>query len=373
MSIVFDSLTTSEAKIKIIGVGGCGGNAIDTMTSTGIEGVEFIAVNTDKQDLANSLAIFKLQIGSKLTKGLGSGGNPEIGRSAAIEDQESLREIINGSDLLFITAGMGGGTGTGAAPYIAKLAKEKNILTIGVATLPFIYEGKIRRQQAEKGIEEFKKYVDTLIIIPNERVLDIIQDEDCCEGFKKVDQIIVEAVRGVSDLINKPGHMNLDFADIKSSIAKNKGVEALVGTGFSFGENKVKNAIKEAVKSPFLENLNIYDAKNIIINVTISNRNTQMTEVISGLSYLKEVSNPNADIKTGVVFDESLGSEAKVTIFAVGFKRDSYTDSLEENKNVDEDLLISINKKDERLDDFDNQPFVSEDIINIPSFLRKRN
>lgn len=327
MSIEFDSDTQPlyGAVIKVIGVGGGGGNALDTMIESDFTGVEFIAANTDKQALANNKASVRVQLGRKLTNGLGAGGKPEIGRSAAEEDTESLRSLLNGADMVFVTAGMGGGTGTGAAPVIAKISRDMNILTVAVVTTPFFVEGVKRQRQAETGLDELRKFVDTLIIIPNERLLDIVGQESLEESFKKVDGVLLQAVKGVSDLINRTGQMNLDFADIKSVMKNSKGV-ALVGIGSGSGEDRAKKAARAAITSPLLGNLKIDGATGLIVNIT-SGSNISLKEIIDAVSYIKDAAGGNADVKMGVVRDESLANEVKMTVVATGITINNYEET----------------------------------------------
>jgi len=304
------------ASIKVLGAGGGGGNAINTMIAAGFTGVTFIAANTDKQALASNSASIKIQLGKELTSGLGAGGNPDVGRSAALEDAEAIRSSLDGSDMIFITAGMGGGTGTGAAPVIAGVAREMGILTVAVVTTPFFVEGVKRQRQAEFGIEELRKYVDTLIIIPNERLLNIVGSESLEDSFKKVDNVLLQAVRGVSDLINKTGQMNLDFADIKSVMKNSKGV-AIVGIGSAAGDNRAIKAAKAAITSPLLGNMKIEGATGLIVNITAGS-NIALKEIIDAVTYIKECAGGNADVKMGVVKDESLANEVRMTVVATG-------------------------------------------------------
>lgn len=304
------------ANIKVLGAGGGGGNAINTMIASGFTGVTFIAANTDKQALASNSASIKIQLGKELTSGLGAGGNPDVGKSAALEDVESVKNALNGSDMIFITAGMGGGTGTGAAPVIASIAREMGILTVAVVTTPFFVEGVKRQRQAEFGLEELRKYVDTLIIIPNERLLNIVGQESLEDSFKKVDNVLLQAVRGVSDLINKTGQMNLDFADIKSVMKNSKGV-AIVGIGSAAGDDRAKKAAKAAITSPLLGNLKIEGATGLIVNITAGS-NIALKEIIDAVTYIKECAGGAADVKMGVVKDESLANEVRMTVVATG-------------------------------------------------------
>ena len=313
-----DNGVTVGARIKVVGVGGGGGNAISTMIASGLSGVEFVVANTDKQCLEKSKAPFKIQIGERTTKGLGAGGNPEIGREAAIEDEEMIRAVLDGADMIFITAGMGGGTGTGAAPIIAKIARDIGALTVGVVTKPFLFEGKKRQKQAEVGLEEIKKYVDTLITIPNERVKSIIDSNTTLiDAFKKVDNVLLHAVKGISDLINKSGYINLDFADIKSVMKNNRGV-ALVGLGSGTGEDKARKASNQAMTSPLLGNIRIESATGLILNITIG-ANVPMEDVMKAATYITDAVGEDAEVKFGVVTDEDMGDEMRMTVVATGF------------------------------------------------------
>ncbi|MEI6092121.1 MAG: cell division protein FtsZ [bacterium] len=313
-----DSKVNVGARIKVVGVGGGGSNAITTMISSGLSGVEFVVANTDKQSLERSKAPFKIQLGERTTRGLGAGGNPEIGKASAIEDEDMIRAVLEDADMIFITAGMGGGTGTGAAPIIAKIARDLGALTVGVVTKPFLFEGKKRQKQAEVGLEEIRKYVDTLITIPNERIRAIIgRETSFVDAFKKVDEVLLHSVRGISDLINKSGYINLDFADIKSIMKNNRGV-ALVGLGSGTGEDKAKKAANQAMTSPLLGNIKIDGATGLILNITIG-PNMPMEDVMKGASYITQAAGENADVKFGVVTDDDMGDEIRMTVVATGF------------------------------------------------------
>lgn len=305
------------AKIKVIGVGGAGGNAVNTMIAAGLVGVDFIVANTDAQALAASKAPVKLQLGEQLTKGLGAGGIPEIGRKAAIEDSDKIRELVEGADMTFVTAGMGGGTGTGAAPVVAKIAKETGSLTVAVVTKPFIFEGKPRMRQAEEGVRELKTSVDTLITIPNQRLLAISsRTTSILETFKKADDVLLQAVRGISDLITTPGLINLDFMDVKT-IMSEMGM-ALMGAATARGENKAVEAAKQAISSPLLEDLSIQGARGILINIT-GGPSMSLHEVSEAASLIQEEADEEANIIFGAVVDESLEDEIRITVIATGF------------------------------------------------------
>ncbi len=306
-----------NARIKVIGIGGGGGNAINRMIETGIEGVEFIAVNTDLQALNNNKAPIKLQIGNNLTKGLGSGGRPDIGKQAAIEDAEKLREIVQGADMVFLTTGLGGGTGTGAAPILANLASEMDILVIAIVTLPFEFEGKVRAKQAEDGLKELQTAVDTVISIPNERLIQTVNlDTSIQDAFKMADDVLRQAVQGISDLITKPGLINLDFADVKS-IMKGMGM-AFMGTGIASGENRAVDAAQRAISSPLLIDTSIEGARGVLINIT-GGKDLTLHEVSKSSQLIHKLAHPEANIIFGTVIDESMKDMVKVTVIATGF------------------------------------------------------
>jgi cell division protein FtsZ len=305
------------AKIKVIGVGGGGGNAVNRMIQAGIPGVEFIVANTDLQAMRNSLAPVKIQIGSKLTKGLGAGANPEVGKQAALEDTDRILEILSGSDMIFITTGMGGGTGTGAAPIIASLAAELGALTVAVVTKPFAFEGKRRRIQAEQGIRALRDSVDTLITIPNERLLNFVEKAtSLSDAFRIADDILRQAVQGISDLITVPGEINLDFADVKT-IMHGMGM-ALMGTGLSSGEHRAVEAAQRAISSPLLEEASIDGAKGVLINIT-GGHDMTLFEVHEAASVIQEAADDEANIIFGTVIDPKMKDEMKVTVIATGF------------------------------------------------------
>ncbi len=305
-----------SAKIKVIGVGGGGCNAVNTMIKAGLTGVEYIVANTDAQALNANLAPTKIQLGVDITKGLGAGANPEIGRKAALDEYEKLTEVIDGADMVFITAGMGGGTGTGAAPVIAKLAKELGALAVGVVTKPFMFEGKKRMRQAKEGIAVLEESVDSLITIPNQRLLAIAGESlSLVDTFKKADEVLLNAVRGISDLINNTGHINADFADVTTVMA-NKGL-ALMGTGLCSGPDRAIKAANEAISSPLLEDITIDGATGIIINVT-GNESLTMHEVNEAVTLIMEAADDEAEIIFGTVIDDTLEESVKVTVIATG-------------------------------------------------------
>jgi cell division protein FtsZ len=305
------------AKIKVIGIGGGGGNAVNTMIRSGLDGVQFIVANTDSQALEASLAHHKIQLGKELTKGLGAGADPDIGRDAALEDRHELQELLSDADMVFITAGMGGGTGTGAAAVVAQIARELGALTVAVVTKPFTFEGKRRRRHAEMGIARLREAVDTLITIPNQRLLQIATpDLSMLDAFKLADNVLVNAVRGISDIINTPGLINVDFADVKT-VMSSMG-HALMGIGYGQGPERSVQAAKQAISSPLLEDIDIEGATGILINIT-AGTNVSIMEVNNACMIIQEAAHEDANIIFGAVIDESLGEEIRITVIATGF------------------------------------------------------
>jgi len=315
--IQFDELSEQSAKIKVVGVGGAGGNALNGMIEAGLSGVEFIAVNTDAQNLENNRAPQRIQIGKDRTKGLGAGADPEVGLRAVEDDKEAIISSITGADMVFVTCGMGGGTGTGAAPVIAEVAKDLGALTVGIVTKPFPFEGKLRMRNALKGIEEMVKVVDTLIVIPNERVFSMIdKNTPAISAFKVVDSILLQATRSISDLINVHGYINLDFADIRT-IMQDKG-DALMGTGMGVGEGRATIAAEQAITSPLLDGVDIHGALGVLINVT-GGSNLSLFEINEAASIVQEAAGDDANVIFGMVIDEALSDEMRVTVIATGF------------------------------------------------------
>jgi cell division protein FtsZ len=308
-----------EAKIKVIGVGGGGGNAVNRMVSVEMGGIEFIAVNTDLQALRVSKAAVKLQIGAKLTKGLGTGGNPDIGKQSALEDTEKIIDMLEGADMVFITAGLGGGTGTGAAPVIASLAAELGALTVAVVTKPFSFEGRLRAIQAERGLVELRESVDTVITIPNDKLLETVaKDTPLWDAFLIADEVLRQGVQGIADLITVPGLINLDFADVRT-IMEGMGM-ALMGTGVASGEGRAVEAARRAIKSPLLEDLSIDGARGVLINVT-GGRSITLHEVNEALNIIHQAADPEANIIFGAVINERMEDEIKITVIATGFEK----------------------------------------------------
>jgi cell division protein FtsZ len=312
-----DESLVSSAKIKVIGVGGAGGNAVNTMISYNLRGVDFIAANTDAQALGASASPVKIQLGAEVTKGLGAGSDPDVGRQAALETRELLREHLQGADMVFITAGLGGGTGTGGSPVAAEIAKETGALTIAVVTKPFQFEGKRRNGQAEAGIAELRKTVDTLIIVPNQRLLSLAgRNISLLDAFKKADDILYHAVKGISDLIMVPGLINLDFADVKN-IMSQMGF-ALMGTGIASGENRAVEAAQRAISSPLLEDNTIQGARGVLLNIT-GGPGMTLYEIHEASSLIQGEAHEEANIIFGTVVDESMADEIRITVIATGF------------------------------------------------------
>lgn len=350
----FDVDVEQYARIKVLGVGGGGNNAVNRMVESGVRGVDFIALNTDRQALNSSKAEFKLQIGEKLTRGLGAGANPEIGAKAAEENRNEIAEILKGADMVFITAGMGGGTGTGAAPIVAEIAKELGILTVGVVTKPFSFEGPRRKKHAEQGIEELKAKVDTLVTIPNDRLLQIADKKTTMvEAFMMADEVLKQGIQGISDLIAVPNLINLDFADVKT-VMHGKGI-AHMGIGRASGENRATEAAKQAIRSPLLET-SIDGAKSVLLNIT-GGPDMGIFEVNEAADLIRAAVDKDAYIIFGAGIDENLKDEIKITVIATGFDIDKQ-------------------KLKEALDKGDGKSQAAahfEDELDIPVFLRRRD
>ena len=357
------TMMDGSATIKVIGVGGAGNNAVNRMVDSGIRGVDFIAVNTDRQTLITSKANTKIQIGEKLTRGLGAGANPDIGAQAAEESKAEIAEALRGADMVFVTAGMGGGTGTGAAPIVAAAAKEMGILTIGVVTKPFTFEGKKRLGQAERGIESLKSKVDTLVVIPNDKLLQIIDRKtSMVEAFKMADDVLRQGVQGISDLIAVPGLVNLDFADVKT-IMLNTGI-AHMGIGRASGENRAEDAAKQAIQNPLLES-SIEGAKGVIINIT-GGSDLGLHEANTAAELVQRSVDPEANIIFGAVIDESLGEDITITVIATGFEKETPITTI----GVENLVNNTWNKKINSIPT-PQETMSSQNDLDVPSFLRK--
>jgi cell division protein FtsZ len=382
-----------EALIKVVGVGGCGNNAVDYMIERNIHGVDFISVNTDLQSLKKSQANNIVQIGLHLTKGLGSGARPDAGKQAAIEDKEKLKDAIQDADMLFITAGMGGGTGTGAAPVIAEIAKELGILTVAVVTKPFSFEGK-RNQIAEEGLKELRSYVDSLIVIPNEKLMNVLgADVTFINAFSAANEVLYNSVSGISDIINHTGLINVDFSDVKTVMAEMG--SAIIGSGIFEGDNRAVKAAQLAINSPLLENIELKNAKGILVNISASS-SFKMKEYIDVMNEVKSITANDATVIVGNVIDDELENKIKVTIVATGLD-DNYISEIKDQSSISDTEVIDDNQPSDNLNtvnviekpqstesDFSNVFFdggdesnlvdsgaVSEDEYDIPSFLRR--
>lgn len=371
------------AKIKVVGVGGAGGNAISSMISEGgISGVEFIAINTDAQALLNNKAAIKIQIGETLTKGLGSGGNPEVGHNAAEESKEQIKEELSGADMVFITAGEGGGTGTGASPIVAEIAKETGALTVAVVTKPFDFEGSRRKTAAEDGIQRLKDNVDTMIIVPNQRILQIIDKKTpILDAFKKIDSVLHQGVKGIAELITIPGLINVDFADVRT-VMSNAGT-ALMGMGIGAGDKRAIAAIKQAISSPLLD-ISIEGSRGILFNV-VGGPDLSMAEVDEAASIIQKTVDPEADIIFGAAIDEKMMDQVKITLIATKFdenklrlfkfQKDAKTVATQVSTTITAPEEIITPKKEQPIpsDPIAEEDFLDEDDeFNIPAYLRKK-
>ena len=377
-----------KARILVIGVGGGGGNALNRMIEDGMTSVEFIAINTDAQDLENNNSQTKLQIGKELTKGLGAGANAEIGKKAVEENKEIIIQDIKSADMVFITAGMGGGTGTGAAPAIAKIAKEQGALTVGIITKPFAFEGPIRKKRALEGIKDMKNSCDTLLVIPNETLLEIADtNTPLQESFKLADSVLNQATKGISDLINRPGLINLDFADVRT-VMKNMG-DAIMGTGIAKGEERAVLAAQQAINSPLLQDANIKGSQGLLVNVTGPSDMT-IHELNDASSIIYEESGEDANVILGCVIDEKLTDEIHITVIATGLNNDDYHpnkihyDNTIYSTNNDvkteyinkesENNTEEINVENKNKDDDDNKDIMTfGDNLDVPAFMRNKN
>ena len=391
MLFEFDSLSEQKANLKVVGVGGAGGNAVNRMITSGMAGVDFIAINTDAQDLENNPAEHKIQIGKNLTKGLGAGANSNIGRNAAEADSEVIHNLLEGADMAFITSGMGGGTGTGAAPMIAQISRELGILTVGIVTLPFKFEGPKRYNRALEGISEMKKSCDTLIAIPNQKLLSVVDKSTTLpEAFEMADGILHQAAKGISDLINVHGMINLDFADVET-IMKNMG-EAIMGTGTAQGDERATLAAQQAISSPLLDNASIAGAQGVLVNIT-GGENITLHEIDEATSIILEEAGESANIIVGAVIDKNMTEDIQVTVISTGFNTlDKNVRPIEKiEKTVPtSDLQNLVNKplhaqkvdhlhdnskkeKSEKLffDDTKEAPEIYENRLEVPAFLRK--
>jgi cell division protein FtsZ len=369
-----------QARIKVIGVGGAGGNAINTMIASNLQGVEFIAINTDTQALETSLAPVKVQIGNSLTRGLGAGSNPQLGKEAAIEDKTAIAEVIEGADMVFITAGMGGGTGTGAGPIIAEIAKEMGAIAVAVITKPFFYEGKIRTGNADEGIKDLKKHVDTLIVIPNDRISLVVEKgTPILKSFAIANDVLKQAVQGISDIILIPGLINVDFADVRT-IIEDKG-RGVMGSGTGKGENGALEAAKKAITNPLLEEVSVDGSKGILINIT-GGLELSLNDVQEAASFVYDSAHEDVHLIFGAVLDPDIGDEVRVTVIATGFEERKEKVELPQIKKwapakrpltlkASERVLSKALKQDPDKDAVATDITSYEDQIDVPAFLRK--
>lgn len=394
VNLSFDESQVNQADIKVIGVGGGGGNAVNRMINVGVEGVQFMAANTDCQALRNARAPVKLQLGSKLTKGLGAGGNPEIGKSSALEDTEGVLEALGGADMVFVTTGLGGGTGTGAAPIIANLARELGALVVAVVTLPFAFEGRRRRMQAEEGLATLREVVDTVITIPNDKLLHTVErGTPISEAFMVCDDVLRQAVQGISDLITVPGEINLDFADVKA-VMSGMGM-ALMGTGVADGEHRAVEAAQRAISSPLLEDASIHGARGVLINIT-GGPDMSLHEISEAAQIVQEAADPEANIIFGTVIDRANDHQVKVTVIATGFmhehdrpafRHETAADPVAASVDTVDPALATENARQERFfragpgdsldfdandDGFTPNFGKMKDDLDVPAFLRKQ-
>jgi cell division protein FtsZ len=376
------------AAIKVVGIGGGGGNALNTMIEMGLEMVDFIVANTDLQALEYNSASMKMQLGVSLTKGLGAGADPEIGRQAALEDIDMMREALNGADMVFITVGLGGGTGTGGAPVVAQVARDMGILTVAVVTKPFRFEGVKRSKQAENGLKELREAVDTMIVIPNDKLLIVAEEKlSLVNAFKKADEVLYHGVKGITDLVTKPGYINLDFADVKT-IMTGMGI-ALMGTGTATGENRAMAAAEKAISSPLLEDYSIKGAKGILLNLT-GGPDMALFEVNEAAELIQNEADPEANIIFGAVIDDTYKDEMKVTVIATGFDKGSELQEIGKQRKKVYSLDVKGGNLDRpaferrkemmRLEPEEDIGVVDDDIdieeieeLDIPAFLRKRS
>jgi cell division protein FtsZ len=362
-----DEPPITGARIKVIGIGGGGSNAVNRMMEAGIEGIEFVVANTDLQALKKSKAPIKIQLGSRLTKGLGAGADPAMGRNAALEDTDKIIEVLEGADMVFVTTGLGGGTGTGAAPIIASLATELNALTVAVVTKPFHFEGRRRMQQAEQGLRELQECVDTVITIPNERLLHTVdRSASLADSFRVCDDVLRQAVQGISDLITVPGLINLDFADVKT-IMSGMGM-ALMGAGRASGENRAVEATQQAISSPLLEEATIQGARGVLINIT-GGQDLTLFEVNAASSIIREAADEDANIIFGAVIDESLHGEMRITVIATGFGKEA---SIAASAAANAVMPVVQPRYIQRPVDDSRPPMMNRDDLDVPTFIRKK-
>ena len=376
------------ARLRVVGVGGAGGNAVNRMIENQLDGVDFVALNTDLQALEQNLAPCRIQIGKNLTKGLGAGGNPEIGRKAVEESKDAVIENLADADMVFITCGMGGGTGTGAAPIVAEIARDLNALTVGIVTKPFNFEGAKRSEKAEMGIKELKQHVDTLIVVPNQKLISLVPKDTPLEvAFRMADEILLHATKGISDVINVPGLVNLDFADVKTVMSQMG--DALMGSGVGTGETRARDAAEKAISSPLIDDVSITGALGILVNIT-GGKELSLNDINEATTVIYEAAGPDANIIFGAVIDPSMNGDLRVTVIATGFHKEGLNGSFynERAKKISNHTLSESTKymplfqkmETETLektlgDIFGNDggiPLISKEDLDVPTFIRRR-
>ncbi|BDC35228.1 cell division protein FtsZ [Candidatus Dependentiae bacterium Noda2021] len=374
IELEFEHYQMPGATIKVVGIGGAGGNTINSIIQSGYHGVEFIVANTDKQALEMSAAQQKIHLGVKSTKGLGTGANPELGKRAAEEDLDKIMDVLEDADIVFLTAGMGGGTGSGALPVIAKALKDKGILCIAVVTKPFIFEGKRRTQIAQDVVEKLQNEVDTLIVVPNQKLLDVVdQNVSMVDAFNMINNLLGQSVKGIADIISKAGHINVDFADVRT-IMKDRGL-ALMGTATARGARRAEEAVLEAISSPLLENMSIKGAHGVLLNVTGS-KNLSLHEISQAASIVYEMAHPEAQIILGTVVDESLQDEVRVTIIATGFSSKNELKTIQPHVSVEQKIKPAPQDAQDKIAPARQTEQVYESIesdLDIPSFMRSES
>ncbi len=359
-----DDTVGQSAKIKVIGVGGGGGNAVNNMIEQDLRGVDFVVANTDSQAIMDSRASIRIQLGADITRGLGAGANPQVGRQAAEAERERIRETLNDTDMVFITTGMGGGTGTGATPVIAEVARELGLLTVAVATKPFNFEGNRRMRQAEAGIAELRKFADTLIIIPNQKLIGTVgKHTSMLDAFRKADDVLLQAVRGISELITHTGYMNVDFADVKAVMSETRGM-AMMGSGMASGENRACEAAERAISSPLLEDVDIHGAYGILVNVT-GNEDMTLAEYTEAVEIIHNMADEDANIICGMVYDQNAADQMRVTVVATGLCSESAR--LSTLKPVQESLPIEDASERRVVNDRGNV-FTPPFSVNVPPY-----
>jgi cell division protein FtsZ len=376
------------AKIRVVGVGGAGGNAINRMIEDQLQGVDFIAMNTDLQALEHNHSPCQIQIGKNLTKGLGAGGNPEVGRKAIEENKDAVIEVLSETDMVFITCGMGGGTGTGAAPIVSEIARDLGALTVAIVTKPFVFEGARRMEKAETGIRELKENVDTLIVVPNQKLLSLVSKQTLLEdAFRVADEILLHSTKGISDVINVPGLINLDFADVKAVMSQMG--DALMGSGLASGENRAREAAEQAISSPIIDDVSIMGALGVLVNIT-GGEELSLNDINEATTVVYNAAGSEANIIFGAVIDPSMNGELRVTVIATGFNRDGLRSVFygEKTKKVSEQTISGVSKDIPLFQKLETEPleqvlgefflndgglsFTSKDDLNIPTFIRKQ-